>query len=183
MMETSPASEEAATEPSCQNMAAQCLGHPNNRVAIVDLTGGRRYVTYGDLAEMTDGIARMLMERVRPGDRVGVLFSQTPWCAAAHLAIWKIGSISVPLFKLFKRDALASRVQDSGVRFVLTDAGGAQLLGDLAEPLLAHEIGTIRERHSTNACGVDLYIGHNGCAQRGVAWPRHTGGPFAGRFA
>ena len=142
MMETSPASEEAATEPSCQNMAAQCLGHPNNRVAIVDLTGGRRYVTYGDLAEMTDGIARMLMERVRPGDRVGVLFSQTPWCAAAHLAIWKIGSISVPLFKLFKHDALASRVQDADVRLVLTDAGGAQLLGDLAEPLLAHEIGT-----------------------------------------
>ena len=68
----------------------------------------------GSWAKMTDGIARALLAHVQPGDRVGVLLSQSPWCAAAHLAIWKIGAISVPLFKLFKQDALRSRVGDAG---------------------------------------------------------------------
>ncbi|WP_171231300.1 AMP-binding protein [Ruegeria sp. HKCCA4812] len=128
--------------PDRLNMAQQCLNHPGDQVALIDLTGsGQRQITYGQLAQMADGIARALLARVRPGDRVGVLLSQSPWCAAAHLAIWKIGAISVPLFKLFKQDALRSRAGDAGVQIVLTDAEGADLLGDLAEPLIASEIG------------------------------------------
>ncbi|WP_299874664.1 AMP-binding protein [uncultured Sulfitobacter sp.] len=128
--------------PARLNMAAQCLAHPVDQVAVSDLTGGvRRDVTYGALHRMADGIARALMARVARGDRVGVLLSQSPWCAAAHLAIWKIGCISVPLFKLFKRDALSSRVGDAGCGIVLTDAEGAALLGDLAEAWLADEVG------------------------------------------
>lgn len=45
------------------------------------------------------------------------------------------------MFKLFKQDALRSRAGDAGVQIVLTDAEGADLLGDLAEPLIASEIG------------------------------------------
>ena len=66
--------------------------------------------------------------------------SQAPWCAAAGLAIWKLGAISVPLFKLFKRDALASRAGDAGVVFVLTDPEGADLLGDLAEAVMVDQV-------------------------------------------
>ncbi len=123
------------------NMAAQCLAHPEDQVAIIDLTGAREDVTYGDLAARTDRIARALLARIRPGDRVGVLLSQSPWCAAAHLAIWKIGAISVPLFKLFKHDALAARVGDAGCEIVLTDAEGAALLGNLAEAWSAGDCG------------------------------------------
>ena len=115
------------------NMAAQCLAHPADQVAIIDLTGGGRHtVTYGMLADQADALARAMLDRVQPGDRVGVLLSQSPWCAAAHLAIWKIGAISVPLFKLFKKDALKSRVTDSGLDLVLTDREGAALIGDMA---------------------------------------------------
>lgn len=128
--------------PKRLNMAAQCLDHPSDKVAIVDLTGAaRRDVTYGALAEMADGIARALPPRVARGDRVGVLLSQSPWCAAAHLAIWKIGAISVPLFKLFKYGALKSRVVDAGCGIVLTDAEGTALLGDLAQPWQVDEVG------------------------------------------
>ncbi|WP_170374591.1 AMP-binding protein [Ruegeria atlantica] len=127
--------------PDQLNMARQCLAHPRDNVAIVDLTDGyRETVTFGQLTRMTDGIARELHQQVQPGDRVGVLLSQSPWCAAAHLAIWKLGAISVPLFKLFKRDALASRVGDAGARLVLTDAEGAALLGDLAHPVLVEHV-------------------------------------------
>ena len=128
--------------PARLNMARQALDHPADALAVIDLTvGARRDVTFGALSQMVDGLARRLLEEVRPGDRVGVLLSQSPWCVAAHLAIWKIGAISVPLFKLFKRNALQSRVTDAGTALVLTDAEGAALLGDLARPLLAAEAG------------------------------------------
>ncbi len=128
--------------PARLNMAAQVMDHPADHLAIIDLTSGvRRDVSHGDLVQMVDGLARALLQRVQPGDRIGVLLSQSPWCAAAHLAIWKIGAISVPLFKLFQYEALANRVEDAGAKYVLTDHDGALQLGDLAEPLLAAEIG------------------------------------------
>ncbi len=126
--------------PERLNMARQALAGPEGQAAIVDLAADRT-VTRGEMRAMTDRLARYLAGRVAQGDRVGVLFSQSPWCAAAHLAIWKIGAISVPLFMLFKRDALASRISDSGLTLVLTDADGAALLGDLAEPVIAAEAG------------------------------------------
>ncbi|WP_420584452.1 AMP-binding protein [Ruegeria sp.] len=127
--------------PDRLNMARQCLSHPSERIALIDLTeGDRTEINYGQLERLTDGIARVLQSKVQPGDRVGVLLSQSPWCAAAHLAIWKLGAISVPLFKLFKHDALASRVGDAGAALVLTDAEGAVLLGDLAQPIRVDQI-------------------------------------------
>ena len=127
---------------AAQNMAAQCLAFPGDQVAVIDLSdGARQDVTYARLSEMADGLARALQARVTPGDRVGVLLSQSPWCAASHLAIWKIGAISVPLFKLFKHDALQSRVSDAGIDIVLTDTDGAQLLGDLATPWIVQQAG------------------------------------------
>lgn len=127
--------------PDRLNMARQCLTAPD-RLAIIDLTGPeRRDVSLAELHGMVDGLARYLLTRIQPGDRVGVLLSQSPWCAAAHLAIWKIGAISVPLFKLFKTDALRSRVGDAGIDIVLTDPEGAGLLGDLAEPVMVDQAG------------------------------------------
>lgn len=127
--------------PNRLNMARQCLSGPKERLAIIDLTGGKRQdVTVGQLADMTNALAQRLLGTTKPGDRVGVLLSQSPWCAAAHLAIWKIGAISVPLFKLFKHDALQARIIDAGLTEVLTDAEGAVLLGDLAEPVLVADV-------------------------------------------
>lgn len=127
---------------SAQNMAMQCLDHPEDQTAIVDVSHGvRRDVSYGKLKDMADGIARALLAQVQPGDRVGVLLSQSPWCAAAHIAIWKIGAISVPLFKLFKHDALQSRISDAGIHIVLTDDEGAALVDGLATVWLADTCG------------------------------------------
>ena len=128
--------------PDDLNMARQALDHAPEKLAVIDLSAGyRRDVSFGLLSEMVDGLARYLRSRVTPGDRVGVLLGQSPWCAAAHLAIWKIGAISVPLFKLFQHDALASRIGDAGVGLVLTDEDGLAQLGDLAEGVLVSEVG------------------------------------------
>jgi len=120
--------------PARLNMARQVcfdwLDHPG-RLAIIDLSGvARRDVTHAALGVMAMRLAADLAARgVQRGDRVGVLRGQDPWCAAAHIAIWQLGAISLPLFKLFGPDALAVRLADSGARHVVTDARGAGLLG------------------------------------------------------
>ncbi len=121
--------------PDQLNMAAQACDdwaarHPA-RTAIIELLGDgkRRDLSYASLREMSERLALALRDRgVAPQDRVGVLRSQGAWCIAAHLAIWKLGAVSVPLFKLFRHDALASRLDDSGARVVVTDAEGADML-------------------------------------------------------
>lgn len=114
-----------------------------DRVAIIDLTGPRRDVSYAQLRQLADGLAHELVARgVASGDRVGVLRSQSVWCAAAHIAIWKIGAISIPLFKLFMQDALTSRVRDAGSQIIVTDPDGVDMLAALPEvtPLVPEEL-------------------------------------------
>lgn len=123
------------------NMATQCLAHGARATAIRELTSTSvREVTYAELQAMTDRVAGYLQPRVAKGDRVGVLLSQTPWCAVAHLACWQIGVVSVPLFKLFKHDALKTRLQDSGASLVLTDADGVSMVQGLAEAVLIDQL-------------------------------------------
>lgn len=60
------------------------------------------------------------------GDRLAILLQQAPETAIAHLAAFKAGLISVPLFTLFGEDALQFRLSDSGARGIVTDAAGAE---------------------------------------------------------
>ncbi|MBC7132599.1 MAG: AMP-binding protein [Roseovarius sp.] len=138
--------------PARLNMAVQACDSwaeaAPGRLAIRDLSGdGPREVSYGALRAMADALARALLARgVARGDRVGVLRSQGAWCAAAHIAIWKIGAISIPLFKLFKHDALLSRVGDAGANVVITDAEGAAMLAAMPEvAALIPEAGALPE--------------------------------------
>lgn len=123
--------------PEHLNMAVQVCDawaeEAPDRTAIIDMRVGRIDVSYADLRAMADQLAHHLRVRgVARGDRVGVLRSQDPWCAAAHIAVWKLGAISTPLFKLFKRDALQARIDDAGMQFVITDEDGHALLADCA---------------------------------------------------
>src|SRR6056297_2278851 len=119
--------------PARLNMAAQVCDDwaetDPDRVAIIDLTAERRETSYGALREMADALALHLAgQGIGRGDRVGVLRSQDAWCAAAHVAIWKLGAVSIPLFKLFQVDALRTRLTDAGARIVVSDGDGVALL-------------------------------------------------------
>ena len=104
-----------------------------NRVALIDRTGdGDRELTFGELREMSDRLAWHLKNLgVKRGDRVGVLRRQSLWTAAAHIAIWKLGAISLPLSPLFATGALTSRLSDAEAQFVVTDKAGEARLGVL----------------------------------------------------
>ncbi|WP_247740364.1 MULTISPECIES: AMP-binding protein [unclassified Paracoccus (in: a-proteobacteria)] len=117
--------------PARLNMADQCLSHPEGQVALIEYDGAPRPVRFGELATMTARLAVALdAER---GERVAVLRTQSAWTAAAHLAIWKSAAISVPLFKLFGPDALELRLRDAGVRTVIADPEGRDMLRDFPD--------------------------------------------------
>ncbi len=124
--------------PQSLNMATQVcddwIARDPDRLAILDLSDLDRPMayTYAELGQHAATLAhRLVALGVGPGDRVGVLRTQGIWTAAAHIAIWKIGAISIPLFKLFGPDALRSRVVDAGAKVVITDHGGHAGLVDL----------------------------------------------------
>ena len=108
-----------------------------DRIAIIDLTGAeRRDITFAQLRAKADKLARHLVSLgIGRGDRVGVYRTQSVWTAAAHIAAWKIGAISMPLFKLFGEQALLSRLADSAANAVITDPEGAIKIAELQPQL------------------------------------------------
>ncbi|MGO4735718.1 acyl-CoA synthetase [Bosea sp. 2KB_26] len=70
----------------------------------------------------TNRLANMLRAHgVKPGERIGILLPQRPETAMAHLAIYKMGAIALPLFTQFGPDALEHRLQHSGACTLITD--------------------------------------------------------------
>jgi acetyl-CoA synthetase len=108
-----------------------------DRTAIIDLTDGvRTNVSFEVLQYLSDSLAQHLrVKGIGAGDRVGVLRTQSVWTAAAHIAIWKLGAISVPLFTLFRAEALLSRLNDAGAKAVVVDEGSAELIAPLRDQL------------------------------------------------
>ena len=70
-------------------------------------------LTYGELAARSDAFAAALAaEGIGKGDRVGILLPQGFETVIAHVAIYKLGAIAVPLFTLFGTEALQFRLAD-----------------------------------------------------------------------
>jgi acetyl-CoA synthetase len=53
-----------------------------------------------------------------------VFLSQSLELPIAHLAAFRSGMISIPLFALFGEDALEFRLSNSGARAIVTDESG-----------------------------------------------------------
>lgn len=56
------------------------------------------------------------------GARCGVLLPQSAAAAIAHLGLYKIGRVALPLFTLFGEDGLQFRLENAGAEVVVTDA-------------------------------------------------------------
>jgi len=78
--------------------------------------------SFDDLKRLSNRCANALAAMgVGPGDRVGVLLPQRPETAIAHIAIYKLGAVALPLFTQFGPDALEHRLGGSGARALITD--------------------------------------------------------------
>ena len=78
--------------------------------------------SYDDLKRLSNRCANALAAMgVVPGDRVGVLLPQRPETAIAHIAVYKLGAVALPLFTQFGPDALEHRLGDSAAKALITD--------------------------------------------------------------
>jgi amino acid adenylation domain-containing protein len=113
--------------------------------AFTFLGGGlsvERVLTYGQLAEATARVAGFLRERVRPGERVLLLFPPGADYLSAFLGCLAAGVVAVPLYPPrpgAKLDRIDAVVRDCQAAVALTTAALLPLLSDLPVPVLTVE--------------------------------------------
>ena len=86
------------------------------RIAVYteNAAGERRRYRFADLKQLSDRFANALGGLgVERGDRVAIVLPQTIETVIAHLAIHKLGAVSLPLAILFGPEALEFRLRDS----------------------------------------------------------------------
>ena len=117
-------------------------GDPDRIALIFETAEGEiTRFTFRQISRLSNQLANTLTARgVVRGDRVGILLPQCPETAIAHVAVYKIGAVAVPLFTLFGPDALAYRLSDSGAAGVITDPDGAGKIADIRDGLPALKI-------------------------------------------
>ena len=129
--------------PEYLNIAHQvCERHQQrgDQVAIYteNAAGNRASYRFADLKEHSDRLANALRARgVKRGDRVAIVLPQAIETIVAHLAIHKLGAVSLPLAILFGPEALEYRLRDSGACAAIVHASRyddiRQLQPDLPE--------------------------------------------------
>ncbi len=85
--------------------------------------GAAGALSYGALQVQANRLAHALARQgVKSGDRVAVVMAQRPETAIAHIAIYQLGAVAMPLSILFGPEALEYRLQDSGATAAIADA-------------------------------------------------------------
>ncbi len=114
--------------PDTYNMGIDvCDKHANvtpDKLALIvaDENGITAQYSFSALKLLSNKLANLLTANgLERGDRVGILMSQSVETAISHIAAWKLGAISIPLFPLFGEDALSFRLKDSGAKILITD--------------------------------------------------------------
>ncbi len=86
--------------------------------------GSTRTLTYAELAAEVGRLGNALARLgVREGDRVGIFLPMSPEAAIATLAVVRVGAIYTPCFSGFGAQAVASRLQDSEAKVLITADG------------------------------------------------------------
>ncbi|MFG1266220.1 MULTISPECIES: acyl-CoA synthetase [Xanthobacter] len=108
---------------ACADAHADGSGKP--ALIFVEETGAVRSYSFDELTALTNRFANVLVAKgLQRGDRLAVFLPQAPETAIAHIAAFKAGMISVPLFTLFGDEALEFRLAASGAKVLVTDLGG-----------------------------------------------------------
>ncbi|WP_419796944.1 MAG: AMP-binding protein [Terasakiella sp.] len=101
--------------------------------------GVTRY-SFGDIRSFSNKIANLFQDKgMQAGDRVAILLTQSIETASTHVAAWKSGLISIPLFTLFREEALEFRLANSKTRALVTDRENYEKIAPLRDKLPALE--------------------------------------------
>jgi acetyl-CoA synthetase len=126
------------------NMGAACSDrHAPTATALIELGegGSPREYSFGDLTTLSNRLANGLAGLgVRRGDRVAIVLPQSVEAGVAHLAIYKLGAIAVPMSGLLGSEALGFRLEDCDARLIITDAEHLEPLAAIAENMDGTEL-------------------------------------------
>ena len=112
----------------------------SGRTALIceDRSGTVVNYSFDDVKSLSNQLANALKRSgLQRGDRIGIFLSQGIETLLAHVAAYKLGAVTVPLFYLFGPDAIEYRLGDSGAKLLITDAPGMAKVGDIHSNLPA----------------------------------------------
>ena len=121
------------------NIGVACADAPAGRApdapAIIDWSDDEPVtLTFSELAEKSNRLAASLAGLgVQRGDRVAILLPQCFETAIAHMAVYKLGAVAVPMAMQFGPDAIAYRLELSGAKALILDAAGKAKLDAAGE--------------------------------------------------
>ncbi len=157
--------------PERYNMGVDCCDRHadgSGRLALIveAETGDVRRWSFDDVRALSNRFANVLAaDGLARGDRLAILLPQSLETGVAHIAAWKSGLISIPLFTLFGPDALHYRLANSEARALVTDAANAAKIGEIRDRLPALEriyvvddavVGTANF-HDETACASEIF--------------------------
>ncbi len=132
-------------------------------------------LTYGALRDRSNALANGLAAQgVQRGDRVALMLPQGFETAIAHLAIYKLGAIAVPLALLFGPDALAYRLKTAGAAALVTNRDGAAKAAQVIDGLTTRPVVVSTDGGADTLAFADLIGAHStqfDCADTGADDP------------
>src|SRR3981081_1355258 len=127
--------------PSRFNIASACCDRHadgTNRLALIYINeeGAAQRTSFDEMRALSSAFANVLKaDGLVRGDRVAVFLSESLELPIVHLAAFRSGLVSVPLFTLFGEDALEFRLANCGARAVVTDETGWEKLAKIRDRL------------------------------------------------
>src|SRR5690348_12905393 len=127
--------------PARFNLATACCdrhadGTGHLALIYIDEDGTATRTSFDELAILSRRFANVLTaDGLARGDRVALFLSQSLELPVAHLAAFRAGLISIPLFALFGEDALEFRLSNSAAKAIITDEAGWEKIAKIRDRL------------------------------------------------
>ena len=126
--------------PEFYNIASDTVDQDiyQNRIALINFLqdGKIEEWSFVDIKRYANKLANVFDHfHLEANARVGIILGQCPETAIAHMACFKSGKISIPLFNLFGTDALHYRLLNSKASLVICDSIGLNKIFEIKDRL------------------------------------------------
>ncbi len=101
----------------------------SDRVALIF---ERRRINYRKLTEAVSRLATGLLNLgIKPGEKIGILLSNSPEYVFSYFGILKTGAVTLPLNSFLKTEELRYILEDAGVKFLITSSDFLEMVNQL----------------------------------------------------